>query len=62
MTVGIGILAVIGIIVVGVQYLTSGGNDEKAKKAKRRLLEVVIGVVLYVIAYAVLKWLMPSFK
>ena len=62
MTVGVGILGVIGITVVGIQYLTSGGNDEKAKKAKRRLLEVVVGIILYVIAYAVLKWLLPSMK
>ena len=62
LTVGVGVVGVLGITIVGVQYLTSGGNEEKAKKAKRRLLELVIGIVLYVIAYAVLKWLVPGFN
>lgn len=61
MTVGVGILSVIGITVVGIQYLTSAGSEEKARKAKRRLFEIVIGVALYAVAYALLKWLLPSF-
>lgn len=61
MTVGVGILGVVGISVVGVQYLTAGGNEEKTRKAKRRMLEIVIGLVAYVLIYAVIKWLMPNY-
>lgn len=61
MTVGVGILGVVGISVVGVQYLTAGGSEEKTRKAKRRMLEIVIGLVAYVLIYAILKWLMPYF-
>ncbi len=61
MTVGVGILSVVGITVVGVQYLSAGGSEEKTRKAKRRMLEIVIGVALYVVAYAALKWLLPNF-
>ena len=60
MTIGIGILGVIGISVVGIQYLTAGGSEEKTRKAKRRMFEIVIGLVAYVILYAVVKWLMPT--
>lgn len=60
MSIGIGILGVIGITVVGIQYLTAGGSEEKARKAKRRMFEIVIGLAAYVLIYAVLKWLMPS--
>ncbi len=60
MTVGIGILGVIGITIVGIQYLTAGGSEEKTRKAKRRMFEIVIGLVAYVILYAVVKWLMPT--
>lgn len=60
MTIGIGILGVIGITVVGIQYLTAGGNEEKTRKAKRRMFEIVIGLVAYVLIYAFLKWLMPG--
>ena len=61
LTIGIGILGVIGITVSGIQYLTAGGSEEKVRKAKRRLFEIVIGLVAYVLIYAALKWLLPSF-
>ncbi len=60
LTIGIGILGVLGIVIVGIQYLTAGGNEEKTRKAKRRLFEIVIGLVLYVMIYAIVSWLMKS--
>ncbi len=62
MTIGIGILGVIGITIVGIQYLTAGGSEEKTRKAKRRMFEIVIGLVAYVVLYAFVKWLIPNFK
>ena len=62
MTVGIGILAVLGVTIVGIQYLTAGGNEEQVRKSKRRLLEIVIGVVAYVLIYALLNFLIPDFN
>ena len=61
MSIGIGVLGVIGITVVGIQYLTAGGNEEKTRKAKQRMFEIVVGLVGYVLIYAALKWLMPGF-
>ena len=61
MSVGVGVLAFIGISVSGIQYLTAGGSEEKTRKAKRRMLEIVIGLALYVVIYAILRWLLPSF-
>lgn len=60
MTIGIGVLGVVGITIVGIQYLTAGGSEEKTRKAKRRMFEIVLGLVAYVLVYAFLKWLMPS--
>ena len=62
MTVGVGILGVLGITIVGIQYLTAGGNEEQVRKSKRRLLEIVIGLLAYVLIYALLQWLIPGFK
>lgn len=61
LSVGVGVLAFIGISVSGIQYLTAGGSEEKTRKAKRRMLEIVIGLALYAIIYAIRKWLLPSF-
>ncbi len=62
MTVGVGILGVVGISIVGFQYLTAGDSEEKTRKAKRRLLEIVIGLVAYVVIYSLLNWLIPDFQ
>ena len=61
MSVGIGILGVIGISVSGVQYLTAGGNEEQTRKAKHRIFEIVLGLVVYVMIYTILVWLLPGF-
>ena len=61
MTIGVGILGVVGISVVGIQYLTSGDSEEKTRKAKPRLFEIIIGLVAYALIYALLKWLLPNF-
>lgn len=62
MTVGVGILGVLGITIVGIQYLTAGGNEEKTRKAKRRMFEIVIGVMAYVVLTALLSFLIPGYK
>lgn len=61
LSIGIGILGVIGITIVGIQYLTAGGDEGKTRKAKQRMFEIIIGLVAYVVIYAILKWLLPSF-
>lgn len=61
MTVGIGVLGVIGIVIAGTQYLTAGDKEDQVKKAKRRIFEIVIGLAAYALIYAILKWLLPSF-
>lgn len=61
MTVGVGILAVVGISIVGIQYLTAGGNEEQTRKAKRRIFEIVIGLIVYVVFFALLSWLLPDY-
>lgn len=62
MTIGIGILAAVGIAITGTQYLTAGGNEEKTKKAKRRLFEIVIGLIAYLLIYSILYFLLPGFS
>lgn len=58
----VGIVGVIGIVIVGIQYLTAGGNEEQTRKAKRRLFEIVIGLIAFVLMSALLNWLLPGFN
>lgn len=62
LSIGVGILGVLGITITGIQYLTAGGSEEKTKKAKRRMFEIILGLVAYVLIYAFLQWLLPGFK
>lgn len=62
LTILVGVVGVIGIVVVGIQYLTAGGNEEQTRKAKRRLFEIVIGIIAFVLINALLKWLLPDFS
>ena len=62
LTAVVGILGVIGIVVVGLQYLTAGGNEAQMTKAKKRMLEIIIGLVVYALAFVLLKWLLPNFE
>ena len=49
----IGIVAVIAIVYGGVQYMTSTGNTDKIQKAKHTILYAVIGLIICVLAYAI---------
>lgn len=46
----LGAFAFIGIVVSGIQYISSGGDTAKAEKAKKNLLYCVIGIVVAVLA------------
>ena len=60
LTGGVVIAAIIGIVLSGVQYMSSGGDTAMITKAKKRLSNVVIGLVAYGLLYAFLEWLIPG--
>lgn len=60
MSVGVAVLAAVGIAVFGIQWLTSKGDPAKLTKAKSRLFNVVTGLVVYVLLYTVLEFLIPG--
>jgi hypothetical protein len=45
-----GFVAVISIIIAGVQYITSSGNPENASNARKRLTNSLIGLGIVLIA------------
>ena len=58
MSIGVGILGVLGIMICGIQYLTSSGDEAKATKAKKRLFEIVIGLAVYAVLFTIKQWLL----
>ena len=45
----LGILAIIGIIMAGLKYITAGGDQQKAESGKKALLFSVYGIILAVL-------------
>lgn len=56
----LGIVAVVIIIVGGVQYMTSSGDAAKVKKAKDTILYGVIGLIICVLAFAIVNFVVGN--
>ena len=56
----LGILAVVVIILGGVQYMTSSGDAGKVKKAKDTILYGVIGLIIVALAFAIVNFVIGS--
>ena len=55
-----GVVAVIMIIVAGMQYVTSGGDPGKTKTAKNTIIYTVIGLVVIVLTDSILGFVLSK--
>lgn len=58
----VGVSAVIVIIVAGLKYVTSAGNPSAISSAKTTILYAVIGLVIAILAYAIVNFVLNSFS
>ena len=58
----IGAVAVIMLIIGGIKYTVSGGDQNAVQSAKNTILYAVVGIVVAILAYAVVRWVIDSFK
>lgn len=59
-TYGVGAAAIIGVLITGYQYITARDNSAQVAKAKNRLLQIVIGLVVWVMIWGILQFLLPG--
>lgn len=52
----VGIVAVIMIIVGGLRYITSGGNDQSVTSAKNTILYAIIGLIIVALAQVLVRF------
>ncbi len=57
----IGALSVIMIIYGGIRYVTSGGDQGAVTSAKNTILYAVVGLIIAILAYAVVNFVLTSF-
>lgn len=58
----VGVAAVIMIIVGGLRYILSGGDPKNTTAAKDTILYASIGVVVALLAYAIVNFVLIQFK
>lgn len=57
----IGVISVIMIIYGGIQYSTSAGDSGKVTNAKNTILYAVVGLIVAILAYAIVNFVIESF-
>lgn len=57
----LGAISVIMIIIGGLRYVVSGGNATSVTAAKNTILYAIVGVVVALLAYAVINFVLQSF-
>ena len=62
LTGGVLAAAIIGMVISGIQYTTAGGNEQQMVKAKNRIVQIAIGLAIWIFMWAALNWLIPGFK
>lgn len=50
------ILALYFLVTAGYQYVTSGGNAEKTKKAGQTIIFACVGLILVIVSYSLITW------
>ena len=57
---GLGAAAVLGVVIAGIIYMTARDNPQQVAVAKKRLIDIVIGLVAWALMYTLLNWLVPG--
>ncbi len=57
-----GAVAVIVIVVGGIQYTLSAGDEKRTKTAKDTITNAVIGLVIAIMAFAIVNFVLGTFK
>ena len=57
---GVGVAVTIMIIIGGIQYSSAGSDPQKITAAKRKIMNALIALLLYIMLFAILNWLIPG--
>ena len=61
--VGLGLLGIVAVVIIligGFKYMTSGGNDDKVKSARKVMTTGIIGLVIILSAFAIAQFVLSS--
>jgi ABC-type Fe3+ transport system permease subunit len=58
----LGAIAVVMIVIGGIRYTTSNGDSSAITSAKNTILYAVVGLVVAILAYALVNFILDAFK
>lgn len=58
----VGILAVVMIIFAGIRYVTAAGDKGKVDTAKNTIIYSIVGLVVSIVAFALVQWVFDALK
>jgi hypothetical protein len=58
----LGAIAVVMIVIGGIRYTTSNGDSSNTKAAKDTILYAVVGLIIAIMAYAIVNFVVGAFK
>ena len=56
----VGLISVIMLVYVGLRYILSGGDSKKVTDAKNTILYAIIGLIISMLAYAIVHFVLNS--
>ena len=57
----LGLIAVLIILGAGFMWMTSGGNEEKIKKAKKLMVAGIVGLIIVILSYSIASFVLARF-
>lgn len=60
LTVGVGIAGTVGIVISAIQWISARDKEDQVNKAKNRILNIVIGLATWALAWSLLSWVLPG--
>lgn len=58
----VGAVSVVVLIIAGLMYVTSAGNPEQTKRAKDAIIYAVVGLVVAILAFAIVNFVLGQFN
>ena len=62
LTIAVGIFGITSVVIIGIQYLRAPSGSPKIHQAKRHLIEIIAGLIIYAIIYAIIRRVMAIFS
>lgn len=50
-----GLVAVVFLIIGGFRYITAGGNEESAESGKKTIVNAIIGIVVVILSFVIVR-------